>query len=87
MHEAQRPAHGLQLEHELVAALGVADEARGQAVVARRAALAQRFDRRVGGFGVLLGRLVVLLAPVRAHALGRPVAAGEDRYRVHAPTR
>ena len=31
----------------------------------------------------MLGRLVVLLDPARPHALGRPVATGEDRGRAH----
>ena len=49
LHEAQRPARGLQVHRELPVVLAVADEPRREAVVAGRAAVAQRGDGGVGG--------------------------------------
>ena len=82
--EPQRPARRLQLEHEVLAALGVRHEAARQPVVTRGATLAQRGDRRVGGVDHRLRRVVLLVAPARVDAVGRPVAAGEDGRLLHA---
>ena len=51
---------------------------RGEPVVARRAALAQRVDRGVGGGHVLARRLVGLVAPVGVDRVDVPGAAGEQ---------
>ena len=55
--EAQRPARRLQLEVQPVVVLLEVGQPRGEPVVARRAALAQRRERRVGGGRVGGGRL------------------------------
>src|SRR3712207_6943037 len=45
---SQGPAHGLQLDPQAVAVGGEVDQPGGEAVVAGRAAVAQRGDRGVG---------------------------------------
>ena len=65
-----------------VARVRVADEPRGEAVVARRAAVAQRVDRGVGRGRVLARRLEGLVAPVGVDRVDVPGAAGEEGGRV-----
>ena len=79
--QPQGPARGLELERQPAGAGLEVDQPRGEAVVAGRAALAQRVQRHVGGLGGA-GRA----ARTRRRAsgvdlLGLPGTAGEDAGR------
>ncbi len=76
--QPERPAQRLHLDREAQLVLAVVDEARGDAVVAWRAAFLQLPDRRVGGLAVLGRGLERLLVPARGDLLQRPRSAGED---------
>ena len=76
--EAQRPARRLELQLEVVARLAVARQARGQAVVRGRAALAQGVDLGVGLGAQLRRGLEVVVAPENLDPVRTPRTARQQ---------
>src|SRR4051812_31333716 len=83
--EPQRPARRLHLDDEPVGGLAIARQASRDAVVAGRAALAQRPDGVVGGAHLLGVGLELVVAPMCLDVVDRPRPASQDAgRRLHA---
>ena len=76
--ETQRPARGLEVEHQPVALLAPSRKPRSHPVVSGRAALAQAANGRVCQPVQISGRVVGLVEPARFDLLRGPRAARED---------